>query len=110
MKTDLVRLWHHGITVPGGHDWRGNSRVGQKVRRRAYFWLGMYTLATVLPLLALLLSRVPPRGGLLQELALGLGLVALAMLVMQFFLTARLRRITAPFGIDVIYYFHRYLA
>jgi len=32
------------------------------------------------------------------------------MMGVQFFLTARFRRVTAPFGIDIIYYFHRYLA
>ncbi len=31
------------------------------------------------------------------------------MLGVQFFLTARFRRATAPYGIDIIYYFHRYL-
>lgn len=81
-----------------------------RVRRKAYFWLGLYLLGILLPILALLPAAVQPRGGLVQELALVLGLCALSMLVMQFFLTARLRRITAPFGIDVIYYFHRYLA
>src|SRR5690606_17308320 len=55
-------------------------------------------------------AGVAARGGLVHEFALGLGLVGLAMLVMQFWLTARLRRMTAPFGIDVIYYFHRFLA
>lgn len=32
------------------------------------------------------------------------------MLGVQFALTARFRRATAPFGIDIVYYFHRYLA
>lgn len=88
----------------------GGDKVGQQVRRSAYFWLGMYSLGIVLPLLVVVLSDVPARGGFIQDFAMALGLVGLAMLVMQFFLTARLRRITAPFGIDVIYYFHRYLA
>lgn len=38
------------------------------------------------------------------------GYAGLAMLVVQFLLTARVRRVTAPFGIDLVYYFHRYLA
>lgn len=92
----------------GRHE-RINS-VTHRVRRRAYVWLGLYVLGTLLPLLALLPAGVAARGGLVHEFALGLGLVGLAMLVMQFWLTARLRRMTAPFGIDVIYYFHRFLA
>jgi predicted ferric reductase len=41
---------------------------------------------------------------------MALGYAGLAMLGVQFYLTARFRRATAPFGIDIIYYFHRYLA
>jgi predicted ferric reductase len=32
------------------------------------------------------------------------------MMGVQFVLTARFRRATAPYGIDIVYYFHRYLA
>src|SRR3546814_3269086 len=39
-----------------------------------------------------------------------LGYAAAAMMGVQFVLTARFKRACAPFGIDVIYYFHRYLA
>jgi predicted ferric reductase len=41
---------------------------------------------------------------------MGLGFVALAIMGGHFLLTARFRRATAPFGIDVIYIFHRWLA
>ena len=41
---------------------------------------------------------------------MALGYAGLAMLGVQFALTARFRRATAPFGIDIVYYFHRYLA
>jgi predicted ferric reductase len=41
---------------------------------------------------------------------MALGYASLAMLGLQFALTARFRRATAPFGIDIVYYFHRYLA
>lgn len=41
---------------------------------------------------------------------MGLGFSAMAMMSVQFFLTARFPRASAPFGIDIIYYFHRYLA
>lgn len=41
---------------------------------------------------------------------MALGFTAMAMMGVQFFLTARFRRATTPFGIDIIYYFHRYFA
>jgi predicted ferric reductase len=41
---------------------------------------------------------------------MAMGFAAMAMLGVQFALTARFRRATAPFGIDIIYYFHRFAA
>lgn len=63
-----------------------------------------------LPLFALLIAPVQPGRGFLWDFAMALGYAGLAMLVVQFVLTARVRRLTAPFGIDLVYYFHRYLA
>ncbi|HHX81422.1 MAG TPA: oxidoreductase [Pseudomonadaceae bacterium] len=79
-------------------------------KRAAVCWLGSYLLLVLAPLLVLLLVPVPARGGFWYETAIACGFLALAMLVMQFFLTARLRRVSAPFGIDVLYSFHRYFA
>ncbi len=41
---------------------------------------------------------------------MAIGFSAMAMMGVQFALTARFRRATAPFGIDIIYYFHRFAA
>ncbi|MDP1645190.1 MAG: ferric reductase-like transmembrane domain-containing protein [Thiobacillus sp.] len=41
---------------------------------------------------------------------MALGFAGLAMLGLQFALTARFRWATAPFGMDIIYYFHRWAA
>lgn len=80
-----------------------------KVFTLAGFWLCIYLLLMLAPLLVLLLSPTPARGNYWREVALALGFAGLTMMVMQFFLTARLRKATAPFGIDVIFYFHRNL-
>lgn len=80
-----------------------------KIVSLAGLWLGIYLLLMLAPLVVLLASPTPARGNYWREVALGLGFAGLAMMVMQFFLTARLRKATAPFGIDVIFYFHRYL-
>lgn len=78
--------------------------------RRASFWLLIYVVLVLAPLGLLLLGERPRAGGFWWDFALALGYAALAMLGLQFALTARLKRATAPFGIDLIYYFHRYLA
>lgn len=75
--------------------------------RDALAWLAVYLLAVTLPLFALLPG---PGRGFAWDFAMALGYAGLAMLGIQFALTARFRRATAPFGIDIVYYFHRYLA
>lgn len=61
--------------------------------------------------LALAFSGVRPApGGLWWDFAMALGYAGVAMMGVQFVLTARFKRVAAPFGIDIIYYFHRYLA
>ncbi|MDT8399168.1 MAG: ferredoxin reductase family protein [Pseudomonadales bacterium] len=77
---------------------------------RAVVWTGLYLALVLAPLTLLLFIATPPKGGFWWEVAIGCGFAALSMLVLHFFLTARLRIATAPFGIDVIYYFHRWLA
>jgi predicted ferric reductase len=72
-------------------------------------WLAVYVLAVSVPLFALLPG--PDAGlGFAWDFPMALGYAGLAMLGVQFALTARFRRATAPFGIDIVYYFHRYLA
>ncbi|MCE2645402.1 MAG: universal stress protein [Burkholderiaceae bacterium] len=81
----------------------------RRTARDAALWLALYLALVTLPLFALL----PGHGGglgFLWDYGLALGYAGLAMLGVQFALTARFRRATAPFGIDIVYYFHRYLA
>lgn len=40
---------------------------------------------------------------------MALGFTAMAMMAVQFILSARFRRAVSPFGIDIIFFFHRYL-
>lgn len=80
------------------------------VTARAVLWLGVYLGLVLVPLFALLPDTQAPGAGFAWDFAMALGYAALAMLGVQFALTARFRRAAAPFGIDLIYYFHRYLA
>jgi predicted ferric reductase len=77
---------------------------------RGALWLGLYLVLVTLPLFALLPGVRRPGGGFAWDFSMALGYAGLAMLGVQFVLTARFRRPTAPFGIDIVYYFHRYLA
>ncbi len=54
------------------------------------------------PLFVLLFGPVPPGSGFGWDMSVALGFAGLAMLGVQFLLTARLRPPTAPFGIDII--------
>ena len=73
-------------------------------------WLCIYLLFVLAPPLILMLGEVPPGSGFWWDFSMALGFSAMAMMGVQFLLTARFRRASAPFGIDILYYFHRYLA
>lgn len=77
---------------------------------KAALWVLLYIAAAAFPLLMLLVGPLPKGGGLWWDFAMGLGFAGLAMMGLQFVLTARFRRLAAPFGIDIIYYFHRWAA
>jgi predicted ferric reductase len=70
-------------------------------------WLGLYLVAVCLPLIVLLIGPVPEGREFLRELSAGFGFAGASMLCVQFALTARFKRVQAPFGIDLVYHFHR---
>lgn len=76
----------------------------------AVLWTGVYLALVSAPLVLLLVGEVPPGGGVWWDLSMALGFAGMAIMGVQFALTARLRNATAPFGIDIIYYFHRLTA
>ena len=73
-------------------------------------WILAYVMAVAVPLLMLLRGTLARGGGFWWDFAMALGFGGLAMLGAQSVLTARFRRTTAPFGVDIIYYFHRLAA
>ncbi|MEW6594639.1 MAG: ferric reductase-like transmembrane domain-containing protein [Thermodesulfobacteriota bacterium] len=74
---------------------------------RSTFWIGVYFGVAMAPLLAMLIGQPPPGRGFWREFSVGLGFAGLSMMGLQFFLTGRFKNITAPYGIDVVYHFHR---
>lgn len=73
-------------------------------------WIAVYLGLVLLPIAILLLGDRPAGGGFWWDFALALGHSGMALMAAQFWLTARIKKASAPFGIDVVYYFHRYLA
>jgi predicted ferric reductase len=80
---------------------------------KALAWIALYLLLVSAPLLVLIagpFGPMPPGRAFWWDFSMGLGFAGMAMIGVQFVLTARFKRLAAPFGIDIIYYFHRYLA
>jgi 3-phenylpropionate/trans-cinnamate dioxygenase ferredoxin reductase subunit len=73
-------------------------------------WIGVYLGFVLLPLLILLLYPPTPneQRSFWLEFSVALGFIGLAMMAMQFALTARINRIEASYGVDLIVQFHRY--
>ncbi|MCY7333970.1 MAG: ferric reductase-like transmembrane domain-containing protein [Pseudanabaena sp. CAN_BIN31] len=74
----------------------------------AFLWIVAYLLLTLLPLLVLLLHPVPSGRGFWAEFSVALGFIGLAMMALQFVLTARINRIESSYGLDILLQFHRY--
>lgn len=70
-------------------------------------WTAIYLLFILAPLFALLAGAMPPSRSFGTEFSVALGYSGLAIMGLQFGLTARFRHVTEPWGEDVIYHFHR---
>jgi predicted ferric reductase len=77
---------------------------------RGAVWIFVYLLFILAPLFALLTGSLPPPRDFWGEFAVAIGYSGLAMMGLQFGLTARFRYVTEPWGEDVIYHFHRQIS
>jgi len=77
---------------------------------RSAVWIIVYLLFILGPLFALLAGSWPPARDFWTEFAVAIGYSGLAMMGLQFGLTARFRYVTEPWGEDVIYHFHRQIS
>lgn len=73
----------------------------------ALSWITAFLFLTLLPLL-ILLFYPPPGREFWIEFSVALGFIGLALMALQFALTARVKSIEASYGIDIILQFHRY--
>ena len=69
-------------------------------------WLLLFIVLVVAPLVIAVIGHEEESRGFWIEFGVGLGFVGLAMMGLQFVLTARYNRIGAPFGIDELLNFH----
>ncbi len=74
------------------------------------FWVVVYILITLAPLLILLVGPRPSGREFWRDLSVGLGYSGFAMVGLQFVLTARFKVIKAPYGSDIVYFFHRQIS
>lgn len=77
---------------------------------RSAFWIGIYFILAAAPIFVMLIGPTPPGRGFWRELSIGFGFAGLSMMGLQFFLAGRFRNVTSPYGIDVVYHFHRNIA
>jgi predicted ferric reductase len=73
-------------------------------------WIVLYLFFILAPLFALLTGTLPPARDFWTEFSVAIGYSGLAMMGLQFGLTARFRYVTEPWGEDVIYHFHRQIS
>jgi predicted ferric reductase len=74
------------------------------------FWLLLYVVVVLVPVALMLIPPVPTGRGFWLELSVALGFVGLTQIGLQFMLIARFRRVTAPYGMDIILRYHRQIA
>jgi predicted ferric reductase len=82
----------------------------KKVVIQAITWVSIYLLLTLAPLLILLIGPRPAGREFWREFSVALGFAGLAMMALQFALTARIRWLKAPYGSDIVYHFHRQIS
>ena len=77
---------------------------------RGAVWITLYLFFILAPLFVLLAGSMPPERDFWTEFSVAIGYSGLAMMGLQFGLTARFRHVTEPWGEDVIYHFHRQIS
>lgn len=75
-----------------------------------FFWLFLYLFIVLVPMFLMLVRPLPSGRNFWLEFSVALGFVGLTQIAVQFVLIARFRRVTAPYGIDIILQYHRQIA
>jgi len=79
-------------------------------RRAGVLWVVLYLALALAPLIFMLVGERPTGREFLRELSVAFGFVGIGVMALHFVLTARIAAVKAPFGSDVVYYFHHRMA
>lgn len=82
----------------------------RKLLIQGVFWVLVYILLAIAPLVLLKIGPVPEGREFWRELSVALGFAGLTIMTLQFVLTARFQRVKAPYGVDIVYHFHRQIS
>jgi predicted ferric reductase len=75
--------------------------------RRASYWLTVFIILSLVPLIVAISGSTPGYRGFWTELGVGLGFIGFGILSLQFLFSGRYRKIAPTFGMDNILQFHR---
>jgi predicted ferric reductase len=78
-----------------------------KLVAHGFLWLFFYAAMAVAPLVVAIAGNPPDGRGFWTEFSVALGFVGLAVLGLQFAVTARSNGVDAPYGLDVVLQFHK---
>jgi predicted ferric reductase len=81
-----------------------------KLAAHGLLWLFVYVVLAVAPLFFAFAGDTPEGRGFWTELSVGLGFVGLAILGLQFAVTARSHGVDTPYGLDVVLQFHKQIS
>lgn len=82
-------------------------RIRNTFIREVILWTGIYIIMVIVPLVFALVGHKENYRGFWIEFGVGLGFIGIALMGLQFILTARFKNIAAPFGTDALLNFHR---
>jgi len=77
---------------------------------RGMLWIALYLVLALAPLGFMLVGERPMGREFVRELSVALGFVGIAMMALQFVVTARISTITLSYGSDIVYHFHHYMS
>ena len=73
-------------------------------------WALLYLFLVLAPLFIMLTGPRAPGREFWRDLSVSFGFIGLAMMALQFVLTARFKWLKAPYGSDLVYHFHKQIS
>lgn len=86
------------------------SGFNVKIRSKAIFYILLYLIAIVTPLIGIIIFNPNTEEGFLDNLGMSFAILGFTILSFQFILSTRIKWFERPFGLDIILYFHRAMA